>query len=805
VPTKHLKPGEALLFEQRIKGCEQLAPEDLEGLYRQRPNRKLLYLPLMPYLSAYYWGKPRHERTLERDTARMRQREQAQLAEALLIRRRLDSLQQQGAARHDTLALSKRLQRRVDKAAGIRENLERRVKDGNWFMRSVGEPPSIYRPDLQAETAEQMSRYLRSKGFFSGRAQATADSARRRVSVTYWIKEGMPHLIDSLHYRISDTALHALVAGAAKQSLLREGERFNEQRFEAERLRLLRLMKDNGYYDAVKSYILFEVDTTRAPYRAGVTTVVLNPPGSEAHRRYRVSSVIFNTEAGVSRRRSDSDTTFDRRGVAYMQGRKHYSTRVLSRKVFIQPGAFYSQSDAEETQRALASLNIFRFVNIKYDTTGGKFQANIFTSPYPKYQITAEGGLNVGQAFIPGPFMSFSFTNRNMLNSADIFEVRAQFSVEGQASVTDPNSRLRSLQGNVYASLTLPRIAFPIPLAWKRLLGPRMPKTQLSIGYSYIDRPEYARTNLQSVLGYQWNNRRQANFNFSLIDLGIVNTASIDTAFLRRLQELQAQGNTLINSFDRSIVSSTSMAYTKLSGQYGQRGRAAGYFRASVESGGSILSAIKQGLPGNDDSFLGLRYYNFFKVSADKRWSVPMGSEGRQLAARLHAGLANAYGRNQALPYEKYFFSGGSSSNRAWRARRVGPGSYAPDGTSSSDSEQYGEILLEANLELRGNLFGFVDGALFVDATNVWMVEEDPNRPGAKFEWQDFWKEMAIGAGVGVRFDFSFLLIRFDLGIKMYDPARPVGERFVGNALGLKSPLGEPGQYLLNLGIGYPF
>ncbi len=815
LPTRQLQPGQALLYEQSVKGNKELDVEGFEELYRQKPNRKILYLPIMPYLSAYFIGQKLHEKNFPKDSLRMLgkieelEEQSTQLTQYIDSLKSLSEEQLPESYAKDSTKLAKQNRRTSKKLAKKQEQLKDKIENGNWIMSSVGEPPSIYDPEQKEQTLEQMNKYLDYHGFFKGQAYAVVDSSKgRRISVSYHIEEGKPYIIDTIDYNIPDESLLEIVKQGKEDSYLQPGGRFDEGKFEKERLRLLKLLKNNGYFEIVKSYIVFEADTTIAPYKVAVTTIIKNKIDGSSHQSFTIGKVLFDVDVNVRGRKVAPDTIVHK-GIVYVQGRKKYSKRVLDRKVFVRPDSLYSQEATEDTQRSLAALNIFKFVNVKYDTVGGVFSANIFTSPYPKYQVTAEGGFNVGQAFIPGPFMSFSFINRNMLNSADIFEVRAQFSVENQAGLTDASNQLRSLQASTNASVTLPRIVFPIPRKWKRTLAPRLPRTQFSLGYSYINRPEYVRTNLQSSMSYQWVNRKQDNFKLSLLDMGLVNTASIDSAFQGRLEELASQGNTLINSFDRSIVSSTIFEYTKVSGQYGQLGKAAGYFKAHLETGGPMVRLLSQATLSSDQTLLGLRFFEFYKVSFDKRWSIPTGSSG-QVAARIHAGWANAYGgSDEALPYEKYFFSGGSSSNRAWRARRVGPGSYTPplndDGTFDDRFEQYGEILLEANVELRGNLFSFVDGALFVDATNIWMSQEDPNRPGAKFEARDFWKELAVGAGFGVRLDFSFLLIRFDMGIKMYDPALPEGSRFIGDNISIRQPFGSRSQQILNLGIGYPF
>jgi outer membrane protein assembly factor BamA len=203
-----------------------------------------------------------------------------------------------------------------------------------------------------------------------------------------------------------------------------------------------------------------------------------------------------------------------------------------------------------------------------------------------------------------------------------------------------------------------------------------------------------------------------------------------------------------------------------------------------------------------------LAYFQFLKFQADFRRYMPL-TPRQTFAYRLNLGLAKPYGvSNGVLPYEKYFFAGGSTSIRAWQPRRLGPGSYAPnrneDGSFDYRFEQPGEILLEGMFELRSKIYGYFDGVFFVDLGNSWTFSPDPTRPGANFQFDKFYKDLAVGTGKGLRMDFGFLILRLDMGVKAVDPARASGERFIlGNFF--SRFLGEKGQTVFNVGIGYPF
>ena len=224
------------------------------------------------------------------------------------------------------------------------------------------------------------------------------------------------------------------------------------------------------------------------------------------------------------------------------------------------------------------------------------------------------------------------------------------------------------------------------------------------------------------------------------------------------------------------------------------------------EPGGTLTNLWAREMFARDS----LEIYAYLKFDTDYRKVISTGKK-KAWALRIRAGAAWPYGENGLLPYEKYFFAGGSISNRAWKPRRLGPGSYnhiEENGQVSYQFEQQGEVILESSIEYRQYLIGFLQWAAFVDVGNIWTIREDNSRPGSQFKFNKFYQEIAVGAGLGLRFDFSFFIIRFDAAGKVYDPARPLGKRFVLNP-GFRDPPfdirknTEP--LILTLSIGYPF
>jgi outer membrane protein assembly factor BamA len=344
----------------------------------------------------------------------------------------------------------------------------------------------------------------------------------------------------------------------------------------------------------------------------------------------------------------------------------------------------------------------------------------------------------------------------------------------------------------------------------KSRIGQLNPRTHFSVGYEFVNRIDFTRDNLSTSVKYFWQKDQSRLFTFALADLNLVNTRNISPEFQQELDESESLGTSFLRAFDPAFVTSMYLQTIYDFNQYGTYQKNSAYLMTFVESGGTLLNVFGTQFLEKDS----LESYKYLKFNVGFRKHIPLPVRGGAVAYRIHAGIGVSYGDNKILPYEKNFFAGGSSSIRAWGPRRLGPGTYSPvneDGDIDYNFEQPGEIILEASIEYRQNLIGFLDWAIFFDAGNIWNLMDDVGddgevrRPGGKFE-KDFYKAIALGTGMGFRMDFTFLILRFDMGIKVYEPARPVGERWVLRDFKFGGIAGSTdNSIILNIGIGYPF
>lgn len=784
--TKGLKENEYVVYNVRIEGIEKSDKDALTRLIKQTPNTRIPLINTSIGVAFYNLG------LLSFDSTKIinKRKALAEERDSLIVKQN-----QQGE-------LAKKEVKRYNKINGKLTSLDKELEFGNFFMRT-GNARVKLDSQKTKETERQMTFYLANNGFFDSFVNYGVKTEGKKASVTYQITEKEPYIIDSVYSRSDDQNIYKLLDQNLQKSEIKSGYRYDQAQLSKERQRVEDFLKENGYYAFSKSYIEYNVYQDTLKKTVQIEQLIKKPEIENFHTVYSLDSIHFSIN-------SPSDLIFDEEAESTYQDinfkiyRDRYSEKIISSRIFLSKGELYNKTDVLETQRQLANLDLFRFVNISFDTAGSILTPRIFTQPNQKYLITNQLGASITEQ-VPGPFFSHSLRNRNLFRGAEIFEFNFRAGLEGVVSATGEGGVFRSRELNTSASIIFPQFLIPINRSSLERFGRYNPRTRALVGYNYVDRPEYTRESVNGILAYNWNTRNlRQQFTFNLLDANFIRS-SLSDDFRLILENFQNQGNNLINSFLPSYVSSMSGQVVVNFNQYGTfQKKNASLLRIFVESGGTTLNFVDRSILENRN----LAYFQFLKFQADFRRYVPL-SDKQTLAYRLNLGMAKPYGiSNGVLPYEKYFFAGGSTGIRAWQPRRLGPGSYTPpvneNGSFDYRFEQPGDILFEGMFELRQKLYGYFDGAFFVDIGNSWTFEEDPTRPGADFKFDRFYKELAVGTGIGLRMDFDFLVLRLDMGVKAVDPARPEGQRFVlGNFF--KKFLGEPGQTVFNIGIGYPF
>lgn len=808
-----------ILAKQKVQGLSGSLEDDAKGLYEQEANSRVFFGYPFVHLAHLY-----------------------KLGENGWIFKGYDK--QKAIAKRDSLAVkydrkievastNSKKQKLRNKKAKKYDKKNRKVKQGNQLMR-WGEPLAIYNHASSRLTAEKISQYLSSHGYFDATvAIDTSDfdslnvmgkfarntrnwvsgwfgHSDRYINLNYDIELNTRYVIDSIQYIIEDTVLQALIFDNIDRSPLKKGY-YNQEILSDERDYIHTLALNNGYYEFSKQYIEFNIDSVQLGRDTVIVReVIKNPLGKEQHKIFYLDSIVFITDASVNETFNRTQEKY--RDITFRFGRNRYSKKVLEWRVPLEQDDPYSRDLTIETQRQLSYLDNFKFININYDTTGNYFVANIFTSSFDKYQTSSEFGLSRTQGR-PGPFVNINLKNRNTFRTLEILSLDANAKLEDLRSVREEtgfDGNYTSRQFGAEAAITFPQFLFPLGSYYKNKIGRFNPKTRISFGFSFEDRVnEYRRLTYRGTWAYSWQVRDQIKYTLTPLQLSLTD-ATTTTEFQSFLDELTEENNPYALAFNSAIVSSTAFRLDLNLGEYAN-GQDGGYVQLNAELGGNLNNILGNSLFGDS-----LETFQFAKSQIDLR-KIERLSRNTNLAFRINVGLAYPYGDNQSLPYEKYFFAGGSSSIRAWKPRRLGPGAFGEfeedenlNATEFIDysNEQRGELLIETSVELRQDLVGFLEGAVFIDAGNIWTVRNslvetntDPDGDDGIFRFNEFMQEMAVGTGVGLRFDLQFLIFRVDLGMKLFDPAQKKGERFVGDQI--FSNFSRNSE--INIGIGYPF
>ncbi len=840
-----------LLAKQSIEGNKAVSSQDFEPLLAQKPNSKLLGIPNLTIgLWIYRWREPQY------------------LSLVPKWQQELDTLTARFEEKNSQLPpTSKEMEKIRQKYNKQNQKYRNKIENGQWFMRTFGEKPAFFTVADAKRNASKIKNYLINQGYRHAQVGYEFDSLKniRKVKIKYKIIEGIPYMMRHINiFTIDspDAQIDSLIAKNSSKTFLKEGELFKASNIMNEYGRVEQMMKNNGYFGFNKQFLRpiednkgqkhggFVVnDTLKIPETdtlfksIDILGLQVNYPAkSTQFKKYNFGDVEFRVE-----KMSDEVVISQRDSVKYQDikysfANRYFSPKLLNTKVLMRPNTIFKQADIDETRNQLHALNQFKLINIDPDTLGkgAKVRTLIRVVPNDKYQILYDLGLNVVQAS-PGPFANATLRIRNVFNYLENFEISGRASLDYQSSfLSSAISLIPTIEYGVNASLIFPRIF--LPNKWVSSLNRKNPRTIMSLGYNYLDRQsEFTRRGFKLSMAYSWNKSRFEAFSVTPIDLNILRTGKTE-AFDQRLNDLFATSGTPLKYayLDSAFVSSISASYLYNTNVPSQNTKSR-YLRLFAESGGTTTNLFSEKIIST--VFKGYNPYQFLKMSGDFRYYQPLGKKSR-LVYRVNAGVIFNYGKTRIAPYEKQFTSGGSNSNRAWSPRRLGLGSGYPKisadgsplfldyldkvptevtltagradyGRYNYQFEQLGDVLLETNLELRGTIGHFladINYAVFIDAGNTWSLR--PNEPQIKsnFAADRFYKEIAVGTGIGLRLDFSFFIIRFDIGAKVYDPSRiytvpgdskPTDERFLLPLFSRSKD--SPNPPILNIGIGYPF
>lgn len=671
----------------------------------------------------------------------------------------------------------------------------------NRFLKNQGEAPVILDEYYVGLTSRKFKKFLQLKGYNDAVIKDTIIYKKHKAKVKYNIDTGVRFKILQVHYSIINQDVSELVYRSMDKSYIQPGEYLNFENYDLERTRIEKLLKDRGYYDFNEQMISINSTYVTDTKDAIVVIEIKIPPHIKKLHKYNVKNIYVHTSYDSKKywkSKSDYNSSLDTvfyNGLYYLYKDKlMFKPKILDKKIEIEKKELYNADKVKNTYKSLMSLSAFKLVNIKFKRLKNReLDCNIYLSPTNRYsyEIIAEGTNTSG---VKGGEVNLKFNHNNLFNSATNFSVQGRYGLESENSSTQ--ELVRSRKYGISTNITTPNFYIPFISALnKRRYSPR---TAIAFSHSFNSRPYYDRKITDISYGYIWKTSSRSRHYLNLLKLNSVEVENMDPVFRKNYLE----GRLIENSYKNHILTISNYTYSRNTQKMGEI-RDYSFLRFTVESSGSLLTLFNKALDAkvfkdtiSEDQivdyykFWDNRYAQYFKADVDFRYTfVP--NKHTSFATRLYFGIGIPFGNMDVMPFEKKFFSGGTNGVRAWHLRKLGPG-----GSKSDDPYKMGDIKIEANAEYRFDLFWKLEGAVFADAGNIWELKKNDDNEDAVFDFNKFPKQIAIGAGLGIRLDLTMIIIRLDWARKIYDPAE--NKPWVYN----KRPY-EVGIW--NFAINYPF
>lgn len=682
-----------------------------------------------------------------------------------------------------------------------------------WVNDKIGEEPALM-SDVSTKSVEKlMYNRLENLGYFNSIINSDTTHNKKTGKADYKIKAGNRiYIADYKFKNTGDSAIDTLVvAHLARETKIKEGTTYTLAKLTEERAKLSELLRTHGFYYFNEKYFHFKADTltTEEVNQSNLELSIKKNTPDEALLRYKIGEITVHPKYSIqsdSAREARDSTTYE--GVDFIQEADFFLPYRMYPYILIKENDFYNNENEENTNRRLNSLQTYRFVNIRYEDDSvtnngyGQLNTSIFLSPMNKRAVRADlQAVSKSNNFI-GPTLNLEYTNRNLFKGGESFTLGAKIGYEAQLARGEL-SGLSSFETGLQGELMVPRLIAPFHLETKFRYS--IPKTKIRLSYDLLQRVQlFSLHSFLAQFGYEWTANAFVTHSINPLSINWIDLTNTSPQF-----EQVLENNPILRlSFEQQFIAGLnySFQYSKLN-RPDQKSRFYVLFNADLAGNTLSLAQNVVGRTGEEQRLFGQRYAQFSKFDVDVRHYLNTSEESR-LVTRLFAGFGFPYGNSNSLPYAKQFFAGGPNSIRAFRIRSIGPGNYLPDDPFSAGAffDQAGDIKLEANIEYRFPIVSVLKGAVFTDAGNVWMKKEDDR--GGKFG-PDWINQIAVGAGVGLRVDLDFFVIRLDVATPLRLPSRETDDEAAEFIWRKHFNFGDKTwrqQYIVwNFGIGYPF
>ena len=678
--------------------------------------------------------------------------------------------------------------------------------DSCWLgkaMRTLGEAPVVFDPAMVAQSKNNLAQYMRSRGYYGAQVSDSVVFRRHKAKVIYTVTPNEVTRIRTLRYDLGDDSLSLAILADSANNLLRPGDPLSTDIMDKERERLELLLHNKAFYAFGKNQLTFLADTIGHHTQADLTMTKAVFSGSDtlSLRRYKIRNIKIYSDFDQTVAYADSSYYETMQRVTLQSDSEYGELALYYREqpvlrdgmyreaLRLRPGDAYNETLVNRTYNNFTATNVFRVINIQFvevtDEQGAALvDCLIRLTPAKSQGFKTNFEFSVSSNALFGVSPIVSYFHKNLFKGAEYLNL--SFLGDFQFKVDDAKQRATEVSAS--PSLSVPKFLFP----WLyRYMSPYMPRTEFLSSYSFQYRPDYTRNSIVLSFGYTWHPSSRITYNIAPVNLNIVNVHNLSRLFYESLTD-----PFLRNRYENHFVLGLSASWIYTDRLPNKRLNSV-YLRWNAETAGNTISLFDRMLSGSGGArIFGNTYAQFAKTDLNISYYQYF-NDYVMLAYRVFGGVGRGYGNSIAMPFEEVYFSGGAYSLRGWQARTLGPGA-APMDSTFSIPNQVGDMKLEGNIEFRYKIFRALEGALFLEGGNIWSLNPADSRIGAYFKWSEFYRQIALNTGLGLRLNFGFLVIRLDWGVRVHDPAP--GKGWINMSDWLKNDNSS-----FHFGIGYPF
>ncbi len=652
-------------------------------------------------------------------------------------------------------------------------------KGDSWFanaLRRIGVAPVIYDESLVQSSVDDITRHLEFLGYYNAKVSGTTEFNGRLAKVKYSVTLGNRFRIGNIDFSVPEGDFAETFYADTANMTIKRGDYLSEDALEKETERSAAYFRRNGFFGFTKNYYSFEADTLFSSDTAGLRMTVNEYTRNQSPESARPLTKYTIGDVNIS---YDKDLRFH--------------DKVLRALNHVKPGSVYDELDVNNTYSRFSSLKVFSGVNVELtprDSSVVDCNINLSKSRLQGFKLNLEGSTN--STGLIGISPQLSYFHKNVFRGGQWLNL----SFLGNFQFKTGNSDVHSNEFGVSTSINFPTM---LGLPNSMFKGPSVPHTEISASYNYQNRPEYTRNMISTSFGY-FGSIRNGRVYYQLYPLQtkIVRLYHVEEDFWSTISNNPYLRDAYQNHFD---VGSGASLYISNNSSLNPKSDFK-YLRIQFDISGNFLSLFNGCMKTDEYGsrlIWGVPYSQYVRTEITLGKTVFLGrNENSSIAGRFLAGVGCAYGNSSSIPFEKQFYSGGASSMRGWQARSLGPGK-SPMNSLFTIPSQTGDVKLEANVEFRFPMFWKFNGALFLDAGNIWTIKDSETGEDSVFRFDDFYEAIAANWGLGVRIDLNFLVLRLDVGIKLHDPSA-AARSWYGPSQWLESD-----TYAVHFGVGMPF